>query len=221
MLWIPFLFGLGFCGIGQAVELAPEVRAWLNAQTNIQTWAADVTQTRTLKTLSHPLMSKGQVWFSAPKLFRWEIGQPTETVAVRQADQMLVIYPRLKRVERYALDASATGPWRETLALLEAGFPRSVAELQSRFNVVTQKPFNGLFELTLEPKSAAARRMIPQIKILFSRQDHVLRATELKFSDGSIMRNEFSNARLNPELDESLFDPQPGEGFKTVEPLKK
>jgi hypothetical protein len=34
---------------------------------------------------------------------------------------MLVIYPKLKRAERYPLHDQAAGPWKDTLALLEAG----------------------------------------------------------------------------------------------------
>ena len=67
--------------------------AWLNAQTNVQTWSASVIQTRALKSLTRPLTATGHVWFAAPNRFRWELGDPPQTIAVRQADQMLVIYP--------------------------------------------------------------------------------------------------------------------------------
>src|SRR5256885_4233656 len=99
--------------------------AWLNAQTNVQTWSASVIQTRTLKSLTQPLTATGHVWFAAPNRFRWELGAPPQTIALRQADQMLVVYPRLSRAEKYPLTGDHTGPWRDTLALLEAGFPSS------------------------------------------------------------------------------------------------
>ena len=34
----------------------PLLQSWLNAQANIHTWSADVTQTRALKTLTQPLV---------------------------------------------------------------------------------------------------------------------------------------------------------------------
>lgn len=199
---------------------APLVR-WLNAQKNIKDWAADVTQTRALKTLSQPLVSHGHVWFRAPNLFRWEIGSPAQTIAVRKPEEMLVIYPRLQRAEKYPLNGQAAGPWKDTLALLEAGFPRSQAELESQFKVVSEKESRGLHEITLQPKSASARRMMPLIKISFSPQDLSLRATELQFADGSSMKNEFSNPQLNPKLEENLFNPTISADYKIVEPLKK
>src|SRR6266487_27235 len=75
--------------------------AWLNSQTNIRTWSAEVIQTRALKSLAQPLTATGHVWFAAPNRFRWELGDPPQTIAVRQAAEMLILYPRLKRAEKY------------------------------------------------------------------------------------------------------------------------
>ncbi|MDB6032737.1 MAG: LolA family protein [Verrucomicrobiales bacterium] len=194
---------------------------WLSSQTNMQTWTADVTQTRSLKTLVQPLVARGHVWFAAPNQFRWEIGSPAETIAVRQPEEMLVIYPRLKRAEKYPLGAQAAGPWKDTLALLEAGFPRSSEELESKFKVVSEKETDHTHEVSLQPKAASARRMMPLIKISFSLDDFSLRATELQFADGSSMKNEFTNQKLNPSLGADVFKPVIANDFKIVEPLKR
>ena len=85
------------------------VTAWLAAQTNIQTWSADFIQTRTFKSLTQPLMATGQVFFAAPNRFHWELGRPAQTIAVRAPAEMLVLYPKLKRVERYPLSGDQSG----------------------------------------------------------------------------------------------------------------
>lgn len=197
------------------------ISAWLNAQTNVQTWEADFVQTRTLKSLAQPLTASGHVWFAAPNRFRWELGHPPQTIAVRKPEEMLVIYPRLKRAERYPLTGAAAGPWRDVMALLEAGFPRSEHEMQSQYNLLSQDVANDACEVTLQPKSAAARRMMPQIKIGFSTKDFSLSSTELQFADGSTLRNDFKNSQLNPKLDDKLFAPKLESDYKIVEPLKK
>src|SRR6185312_5318655 len=74
-----------------ASDANPELTAWLNSQTNIQTWSAEVIQKRMLKSLTQPLTATGHVWFAAPDRFRWELGDPPETIAVRRPDQLLVI----------------------------------------------------------------------------------------------------------------------------------
>ena len=193
---------------------------WIAAQTNFQTWSADVTQVRTLKTLAEPLVAQGRVWFAAPNQFRWELLKPAPTIAVRQPEQMLIIYPKLKRAERYPLNGQQAGPWKDALALLEAGFPRSLADLEGKFKVLSQAVSNDVCEVVLQPKSASARRMMPRIKLAFGSTDLSLRATELQFADGSTMRNEFMNAKLNPKLDGDLFTPKVESDFKVIEPLK-
>lgn len=202
-------------------QLNPAVAVWLAAQTNIQSWSADFVQTRSLKSLAQPLTANGHVWFQAPNRFRWELGHPAQTIAVREPDVMLVIYPRLKLVERFPLTGQQTGPWREALALLEAGFPRSAAELETQYNILSQSPNDEGVEVVLQPKSAAARKMMPKITIVFSTHDNSLRATELQFADGSTMRNDFKNPVLNPSIDPELFQPPLPADYKMVEPLKK
>ena len=197
----------------------PELRSWLAAQANIQTWSADLTQTRRLKTLTQPLVSTGHVWFAAPNRFRWEIGSPAQTIAVRSGDEMQVIYPRLKRVEKYPLTGEKLGQWKDTLALLEAGFPRSEAELDRQFKILSVTTSNAVAHLELEPKSVSARRMMPRITIDLASTNFALVATELEFGDGSTMRNDFRNQQVNPAIAPGLFAPPIDPAFKVVEPI--
>jgi len=205
----------------RAAELNPVLTAWLAAQTNINSWSADFVQTRSLKSLTQPLIATGKVWFAAPNRFRWELGNPAQTIAVRAANELLVIYPRLKRVERFPLSGEAAGGWKDALALLEAGFPRSAAELQAQYNIVEQHVDKPVGRVVLQPKSASARRMMPQIQIEFDLTDFSLRSTTLQFADGSTLRNDFSAAVMNPPIDPKMFSPELPNDYKVVEPLKK
>jgi outer membrane lipoprotein-sorting protein len=201
-----------------AADLNANVAGWLRQQTNIQTWAADFTQTRTLKALAQPLVSTGQVWFAAPRNFRWELGRD-QTIAIRKDEAMLVMYPRLKRAERYAFETESRNEWRDTLALLQSGFPQSRADLEQQFSILGVKPMNDLALLELEPKSPGARKMMPRIHVLLG-PDLALAGTELVFADGSTMRNDFRNIRTNVDV-AGRFELNVPPGFKLVEPLKE
>ncbi len=194
--------------------------AWLAAQTNLHTWSADVIQTRSLKALTQPLVSTGRVWVAIPNHFRWEIGRPAQTIALRRPEALFVIYPRLKRAEKYPLDDQRPGPWRDVLALLEASFPRSRTELDAFFRVLSVTQTNGLWRVALQPKSAQARRMTPGIDVSFRAGDFALASTEMKFADGSSMRNDFTNAVLNPPLPEGCFEARLDPAIQVVEPSK-
>jgi hypothetical protein len=146
----------------------PAAASWVDTQAKIQTWKADFVQTRSLKSLTHPLSAPGHVWFKAPNLFRWELGIPPRTIAVRSPKELQLIYPLPKRVERYPLTEEHTGQWRDALALLETGFPRSHSEVEARFQTVSEQVTNGFLQVVLEPKSADARKFIPRFQLEFT-----------------------------------------------------
>ena len=213
-----------FCllaGNAAAQPSAAFLDRWISAQTNLHTWTADCTQTRSLKVLSQPLVSNGKVWVMAPDRFRWELGQPAQTIALRQPDQLLIIYPRLKRVEKYPLRAAQPGPWKDALALLEASFPRSRADLESRFRVISITETNARVQLALQPRSTSARKFMAEIQVSVSTNDFSPLATELRFSDGSCMRNDFTNVVVNAPLGLELFDAKLEPDFSVMEPLSQ
>ena len=220
---VALLLACTLTGVSSAAELTlnPVVASWLAAQSKIQTWSADFVQTRALKSLTQPLTATGHVWFAAPNRFRWELGNPPQTIAVRAASELLILYPRLKRVERFPLAGNQLGQWRDALALLEAGFPRSESELQAQYTILSQTINGQTCEIVLEPKSTSARRMIPEIRIYFDTQNFSLLGTQLKFADGSTMRNDFKQPVLNPKIDLAMFQPEIPADYKVVEPLKK
>jgi outer membrane lipoprotein-sorting protein len=193
------------------------INQWLGIQTNVQTWASGFVQTRNLKALAQPLVSTGQVWFAAPQNFRWELGK-NQTIAIRSNETMLVLYPRLKRAERYDFASAGPSEWKDALSLLQSGFPRSRAEIDHQFNILSLTATNGLYQLALQPRSLGARKMMPQINV-FLTPGATLSGTELVFIDGSTMRNDFRDVKTNVPL-EGKFDLSIPPDFKVVEPLK-
>ena len=122
-----FLIVFGFwAGNLRAADYEAQFNQWFAVQTNLQSWAGDFTQTRTLTVLNQPLVSQGKVWVK-PGEFRWELGKPVQTIVLRTPEQLLIVYPRLKRAEKYPLDAVPTGPMKDALALLDASLPRDRA----------------------------------------------------------------------------------------------
>jgi len=193
---------------------------WFAAQEQVRTWSADFVQTRTFKTLTRPLTAQGHIEFSAPTDFRWELGRPAQTIALRHGDEMYVIYPLLKRAELYPMGANAPRQLHDTLSLLQAGLPHSRKEFDTQFQVLALGETNGIWRLRLQPRSASARQMLPEMVIDLATNDFSLAGTELVFVDGSTMRNDFTNAVVNPPIDKHLFEWKPRDDFKVVDPMK-
>ena len=210
------------CGSNsRAADTNAVLNGWFHSQTNLQTWSADFTQTRRLKTLTQPLITTGHLSFAVPNKFRWELGRPARTIAVRQDDDMFVIYPLLKRAEHYPLGGPAPGEWRDMLSLLDAGFPRDRSAFDARFRITSLTETNGSWLLGLQPVSAFARKMMKEIRVGLATNDFSLTSNELIFIDGSSMRNDFTNAVLNPDLDAKVFQWETEPGYKLTEPMGK
>lgn len=179
---------------------------WLERQAVLETWSARVEQTRTLKSLARPLVSEGQVWFAQPNRFRWELGDPPRTIAVRAGDGLVVAYPRLGQVERYAYGEQEDPALRQALALLEVGLPADPEAFHARYELLEAERDGSAWRFTLQPRETQARRLLERVVLEISAEDSRLLATELDFPDESVMRNEFSGHRLDPELPADLFE---------------
>jgi outer membrane lipoprotein-sorting protein len=204
----------------QAADTDAPFNKWFEVQTNLHSWSADFSQTRTLKVLNQPLVSTGRVWVT-PGEFRWELGQPVQTIVLRQPDQLLIIYPRLRQAEKYPLGAVPTGPIKDALALLDATLPRDRATMEKNFHLLSATETNSMLLMTLQPRSDSARQFISEILIGFHTNDFTIAATEMKFADGSTLRNDFTNVILNQPIDPTEFEAKLPPDFTVVEPLKQ
>jgi len=205
--------------VSQAADYEAQFNQWFEVQTNQQSWAGDFTQTRTLTVLNRPLTTTGKVWVKRGE-FRWELGQPAQTIVLRLPDQLLIIYPRLKRAEKYPLDAVPTGPMKDALALLDASLPRDRASMEEHFRLVSAAQTNSVLQMTLQPRSEAARKLISQVVIGFHTNDFIIASTTMKFGDGSILQNAFTNIVLNQPLPPDLFEVNLPADYTISEPLK-
>lgn len=212
---------LSFASSAAAADSNALLNAWFAAQTNLHTWQADFVQTRVLKSISQPLKANGKIWFTAPDQFRWEVGNPAQTIALRETNQLLIVYPRLKRIERYPLDGKSLGPMRDALALVDAGFPKGRADLESHFKILAVTETKDGFSLNLQPKSPMARRFMTELEIGFRAEPFSLVSTEVVFIDGSKMRNDFTNIVMNATVPPDTYTVTPGPGFTEVNPLGK
>jgi outer membrane lipoprotein-sorting protein len=217
-LYLPLLILMA----AQASGAAPNdqlVDDWIRMQSTIRVWEADFKQTRQLKALTEPLVATGKLWFAAPDRFRWEVMKPAPTLAVREEDELLIVFPKLKRAEKYSLARIRQGPWKDLMGLLDTGFPRSRADFERQFHVRDVIPIPGGQRLVIQPRSALVQKYMPEIDIDISTPDLTLLATSMTFVDGSVLKNEFSNPLKNPPIDDALFHPALGPDYKITEPL--
>jgi outer membrane lipoprotein-sorting protein len=193
---------------------------WFAAQANMQTWQANFVETRSLMTLSQPLKSSGKVWVQ-PGRFRWELGRPPQTIVVRNPNELLILYPRLKHAEIYALDKIPPGPIKDAMALLDVSIPRSRAALEEHFQLLSAGVTNSVLEMRLQPKSQSARQFISSVVMSFHTNDYVIAASQMNFSDGSTLRNDFMDVVFNQPMDPKLFATNLPPDYTVAQPLNQ
>ena len=213
-----------FCAlatVAQAADYDAQFNQWFEVQTNLQSWSGDFTQTRTLKVLNQPLVSTGKVWVTpgSNSAGNWASRRRPSCCASRTNCSSFI--PRLKRAEKYPLGAVPSGPIKDALALLDATLPRDRATMEKNFRLLSATETNSILQMTLQPKSDSARKFISEILIGFHTNDFTIAATEMKFADGSSLRNDFTNVVLNQPIDPAQFEAKLPPDYTVVEPLKQ
>ncbi|MGH7939999.1 MAG: LolA family protein [Limisphaerales bacterium] len=204
----------------RADQYEAEFNKWFAAQANMQTWSADFIQTRSLMALATPLKSSGKVWVE-PGRFRWELGHPPETIVIRNPGELLILYPRFKRAEIYSLDKIPPGPLKDAMSLLDVSIPRSRAALEEHFRLLSATVTNSILQMTLLPKSPSARQFVGSVVMGFHTNNYVIADSQMNFSDGSTLRNDFTNVVFNQPMDAKLFETNLPPDYTVVEPLNQ
>jgi outer membrane lipoprotein-sorting protein len=93
-----------------------------------------------------------------------------------------------------------------SVPMMELPIATSLADFNKRFDV-TQIEVQGTdCHLELLPKEGDARKFLQTIRIQFDTETGYPKSFEAVTRDGSSLKNEFSNVRVNHKLDRSLFE---------------
>lgn len=187
------------------VDLTP-LKKWIARQDEFRSVAADFTQTRALRVLRDPVATPGRMWFTAAGSLRWELGQPPKTIVVRKGDETLVVNPTKKTAERQPAEGETKGGRPGIGAMMRFPLARDFADFQRQFEVLALRTEDSRTKVELAPRDPQARRFMKVMKLEFNSANGHLHAFEMAFKDGSSMRNEFSNVRVNQKFDRSLFE---------------
>ena len=186
-------------------DLAP-VKKWIARQDELRTVQADFVQTRSFKNLRDPLAVPGHIWYSAPGSFRWEAGEPPRMIVLRKGETYYVIQPGKKRAERTPTTAMNSGAGGHAMPMMDFPFASSFDDFNRRFETLSVKTEGNRCHLELLPRDPQARKALAAVRIDFDTESGHLIAFEFVTRDGSTLRNEFSNPRINQKIDPRVFD---------------
>jgi len=167
---------------------------------------ADFTQTRALRALRSPVVSPGRLTFVTPNSLRWELGDPPKTIVLRKGDSYTLIQPAKKKAERMGAGSVGQEGGAKGFAMMEFPLASDFAEFQKKFEILAVNTDGDRCHLEILPRDAQARKFLSALKIDFNTRTGHMIAFEMVTKDGSSMRNEFTNVRVNQKIDRHTFE---------------
>ena len=187
------------------LDVAP-VKKWLARQDEFRNVQADFTQTRSLRALRSPIAVPGHLCFSTPNSLRWELGEPAKTVVLRKGDTYLLIQPAKNKAQRLSAGSVAKEGGARGFAMMEFPLAKDFGEFNRKFEILAVNTEGNHCHLEILPRDAQARKFLSALKIDFDTATGHMLSFEMATKDGSSMRNEFSNVRVNQKIDRHVFD---------------
>jgi outer membrane lipoprotein-sorting protein len=187
----------------QSPDLSP-IKRWIGRQDEFHSVEADFTQTRALRALRSPLAIHGHLWFISPDSLRWELGDPPKTIVLRKGATYFMIQPAKKKAERSA--AAGVGKKAGAFAMMSFPLAKDFNDFNRQFEVQTVNTAGDRCHFEIAPRDVQERKFLQVIRIDFDTVSGRLIAFEMAFRDGSSMRNEFWNVKMNQKIDRHVFD---------------
>lgn len=174
---------------------------WLVRQQSIRSLEVGFTQTRTLRALNKPVITRGRLAFRKPGMVRWELGDPPATLAISDGATITLIDRKAKTARRVPADSPRAA--RFTL-LAGRGF-ESPDQFKRVFEVADRRTDKGIEQFTLKPLDRSLRNQVPWVFLSIDPRTNLLVALELELKDKSRIRSVFGKPEINGDPDPSLF----------------
>ena len=176
---------------------------WLERQATVSSLDASFTQQRKLPSLKEPVTTPGRISFAKPDKFRWQLGEPMQTLAVSDGTTLTLIEESEKSVRQIPKDA----PQAARFSLLSGKAFESKEAFYQSFEIIESRITAGIHQFTLKPKDRRMRSNVPWVFIDIDPVKKEMRAMELEMQDKSRVRTVFENPRFNTKLPDALFKP--------------
>lgn len=191
-LGLAALFVLG-ASLAQAQSPAPKplpplLKEWAEAQKAMPDMAVNFRQTRATPALKNPVTTSGKFWRFKDGAFRWELGQPPQTILVNDLTEFRVkegesSWQKLDEKDaRYRM-------WSRFLSGNEA----SPEEIQQHFLVDAVEQNAEVTAISLRPKAPFVRRHLKQLDLQISPKTFRLLQLRVMQGDGSTLTMAFSD----------------------------
>lgn len=172
------------------------------AAENVNAVQADFIQEKHLPILAAPLVSKGRLAYRRPDDLRWEYTAPVKSVLVIHDGESR----RFVQSDQGLVEDSSV-----RMQAMQFVMPEISSWLSGRFqdNALFTASLSGENRIVLLPKEAGMARFIQRIEMVMANTPGVIKEVLIFESETAYTRMLFENTRVNPDLDDRLFQGAP------------
>ncbi len=190
-------------------KLRALVDAVVAAQRSLRGMRATFVQHKESALLLEPSRSTGVFSFRAPDAVRWDYEQPDEMVVVFADDVLTTYHPDRATAER----VETSRRHRRFLRVMAGTQP--LDELTTLFAVTLSDPgAPAPYRLTLTTTNRLLKRRLEAVELEIDRRLLLPVVVEYREADGDRTRFEFDHLELNPDLPDTVFRLELGDGVR-------
>ena len=184
------------------------VERWLGTNSGVGSVKIDFTQIRRMRSLNREVSQDGTLWLDYTNhRFRWQTGDPAQTIVVSLGKDILIIRTPGKKFE---VRPSGSGG-SQGMAAMANGFPRTMAEFQEKYRVLEIKQHDNTHRIVARPLGQGAVG-VNTFTFVVDASHYRLLGMEIDLEDGSSLQTVFRRVEPNAPVDLALFQP-PVDGY--------
>lgn len=176
---------------------------WLKRQPSIQSLDVTFSQERKLPALKEAVRASGRLSFSKPSMVRWQLGEPTQTLAVSDGTTFTVIDTTEKTARKIPVESPAAARF----SMLTGDAFGSPDTFRNAFQIEAHQVSSGIHQYTLKPKDRRVRANVSWVFLDIDPAKNELRAMEIELKDRSRIRTIFNKPRFNVKFPAGFFQP--------------
>jgi outer membrane lipoprotein-sorting protein len=186
---------------------------WFAAAAKVKTVQADFEQLRKLRSVRNPLRKPGKMWMDkSGDLFRWQVGDPPELLAVRTKGGGMTVLDAKKSLARVwskdALEAEEKQGRGQGFAMLNSMQNASIADFDRDFDLAAaeQDAANpALWRFDWKFKDGKISMSVLRLAVTANVSNGALHEFTLHMRDGSTMGTVIRSYKLNGALPAEVF----------------
>jgi chaperone LolA len=167
---------------------------------------------KTMRLMTKPIVSSGNIWFHAPNKFRREVIGNSPSVTVSNGRDLWIYYPNFKSAEHYTLGKRS--PVDAAIAAINTAL--NLENVEKTFQISGAKIDNG-YALQLLPRSSSMKRMFQKFDLRLN-NDLIAERTEMIQPNGDRVVTIYSN-QTRAAIPAATFEFTPPSGTEVSSPL--